>query len=75
MLAQSVERVTLNIYYGRIKVITRLGVRAPRRALFFWMRLKLLGVTLDCELKSQEHLKGAISKANKVMGIILSSNV
>ena len=35
MLAQSVERVTLNIFFGRIKVITRLGVRAPRRALFF----------------------------------------
>ena len=35
LLAQSVERVTLKIYFGRIKVITRLGVRAPRRAYFY----------------------------------------
>ena len=32
--------------------------------------LKLLGVTLDCELKFQEHAKNVTSKAKRVMGII-----
>ena len=44
--------------------IAGLGKRQAQRS------LKLLGVTLDCELKFQEHAKNVVSKAKKVMGII-----
>ena len=32
--------------------------------------MKLLGVTLDCELKFHEHAKNVTSKVKRVMGII-----
>ena len=44
--------------------IAGLGKRQAQKS------LKLLGVTIDCELKFQEHAKNVISKAKKVMGII-----
>ena len=44
--------------------IAGLGKRQAQKS------LKLLGVTLDCELKFQEHAKNVTSKAKRVMGII-----
>jgi hypothetical protein len=44
--------------------IAGLGKRQAQKS------LELLGVTLDCELKFQEHAKNVTSKAKKVMVII-----